>query len=296
MEITAAAKAVEALEGSLVVMSDSTYVVNCFRDRWWKGWIARGWKTSQRKPVANRDLWEPLIEAVVDRGDVEFRWVKAHDGDRWNELADRLAVEAARTQRSRSGPGTPQSVGSPDSSGSARAETRPAARPYSGRAVGVFGQRPAALGTEDSHLADRLRDRLSAIIAAKREMADDLVVVSGLRRGAEQLGAEAAIETGTPLAVVLPFPRPDSAWPAAARRRFAELAAAARDHTTLERTSPETPREVGAALARRDGWLVRNVDEAIVVGSRADPAIGKLIRALERQVGEDVWLVDPEEL
>src|SRR3546814_17986278 len=67
MEITAAYEAVRAIDGRLEIVSDSTYVVNCFRDRWHEGWVKRGWKNSQRQPVANRDLWEPLIELVLDR-------------------------------------------------------------------------------------------------------------------------------------------------------------------------------------------------------------------------------------
>jgi ribonuclease HI len=96
MEIRAALEAVRALEGPLVVVSDSTYVVNCFRDGWWRGWLSRGWVNSAKKPVANRDLWEPLILAVRDRGNVTFRWVKGHSGDQMNDLVDRLAVEAGR--------------------------------------------------------------------------------------------------------------------------------------------------------------------------------------------------------
>jgi ribonuclease HI len=46
--------------------------------------------------VANRDLWEPLVDLVRERGDVTFRWVKGHSGDVMNDLVDRLAVEAAR--------------------------------------------------------------------------------------------------------------------------------------------------------------------------------------------------------
>ena len=103
MEITAALEAVRAHPGPLQVVSDSTYVVNCFRDGWWKGWLRRGWVNSAKKPVANRDLWEPLVEAVTGRGDVAFRWVKGHSGDRWNDLVDMLAVEAAQTQRGRTG-------------------------------------------------------------------------------------------------------------------------------------------------------------------------------------------------
>jgi ribonuclease HI len=98
MEVRAALEAVRALDGPLVVVSDSTYVVNCFRNRWWKGWHARGWLNSQKRPVANRDLWEPLVEVVLARGDVSFRWVKGHSGDPMNDLVDALAVAASHAQ------------------------------------------------------------------------------------------------------------------------------------------------------------------------------------------------------
>jgi ribonuclease HI len=98
MEVRAALEAVRALDGPLVVVSDSTYVVNCFRNRWWKGWHARGWINSQKRPVANRDLWEPLVEVVLARGDVSFRWVKGHSGDPMNDLVDALAVAASHAQ------------------------------------------------------------------------------------------------------------------------------------------------------------------------------------------------------
>jgi len=115
MEIQAALEAATRLEGPIEVVSDSTYVVNCFRDRWWEGWLARGWKNSQKKPVANRDLWEPLIGAYrADPGRILFRWVKGHSGDPMNDLVDRLAVEAAGTQRGRQGEGTPTDLGAPD--------------------------------------------------------------------------------------------------------------------------------------------------------------------------------------
>ncbi len=98
MEIQAALEAVTSLAGPLVVVSDSTYVVNCFRNAWWKGWTTNGWRTSAKKPVASRDLWEPLVTAVNARGNVTFRWVKGHSGDVMNDLVDRLAVEAGRGQ------------------------------------------------------------------------------------------------------------------------------------------------------------------------------------------------------
>ncbi len=99
MEIRAALEAVTFLDGPLLVVSDSTYVVNCFRDAWWRGWLARGWVNSAKKPVANRDLWEPLIDAVRTRGEISFRWVKGHSGDRMNDFVDQLAVVAGKEQR-----------------------------------------------------------------------------------------------------------------------------------------------------------------------------------------------------
>jgi ribonuclease HI len=99
MEVNAVLEAVRALPGRLDVVSDSTYVVNCFRDRWWEGWLRRGWLNSAKKPVANRDLWEPLVELYRERGNIAFRWVKGHSGDPMNDLVDELAVLAARTQQ-----------------------------------------------------------------------------------------------------------------------------------------------------------------------------------------------------
>ncbi|MDQ1358322.1 MAG: ribonuclease [Acidimicrobiaceae bacterium] len=116
MEIKAALEAVTTLAGPLEVVSDSTYVVNCFRDRWWQGWMARGWTNSAKKPVANRDLWEPLVEAYrSEPGRVSFRWVKGHGADPMNDLVDRLAVAAAAAQSGRSGTGAPPALGPADS-------------------------------------------------------------------------------------------------------------------------------------------------------------------------------------
>lgn len=100
MEITAALEALRSLTADgasdVDVVSDSTYVVNCFKDRWWQGWQRRNWKNSQNKPVANRDLWEPLIElAVSSESNVTWRWVKGHSGDPWNDRVDELATIAA---------------------------------------------------------------------------------------------------------------------------------------------------------------------------------------------------------
>jgi ribonuclease HI len=103
MELMAALEAVEAIQGELVIVSDSTYVVNCFRDAWWEGWLRRGWINSAKKPIKNRDLWEPLIENYRKRDNISFKWVKGHSGDRWNDEADRLAVQAGTEQISLKG-------------------------------------------------------------------------------------------------------------------------------------------------------------------------------------------------
>ena len=66
MEITAVLEALRALAGGPVeVVSDSTYVVNCFRDKWYVRWAANGWRNAKKQPVANADLWRPLIELVA---------------------------------------------------------------------------------------------------------------------------------------------------------------------------------------------------------------------------------------
>ena len=100
MEVQAVLDALRSLEGPSTVFSDSTYVVNCFRKRWHEGWIRRGWTNSKRQPVANRDLWEPLLGLYLPRqAEIEFRWVRGHSGNRWNETADRLATAAADSQQ-----------------------------------------------------------------------------------------------------------------------------------------------------------------------------------------------------
>ncbi len=99
MEVLAAFDAVKRFFDDprrLIIVSDSTYVVKCFNDGWWKGWLQRGWKNSQRQPVANRDLWEPFIDMVNARGNIEFTWVKGHSGDPMNDYVDSLAVAASQ--------------------------------------------------------------------------------------------------------------------------------------------------------------------------------------------------------
>lgn len=106
MEVQAVRDALETFlprsGAPIVIVSDSTYVVNCFRDRWWEGWERRGWKNSQKQPVANQDLWKPLVKLVRAHEDrVTFRWVKGHSGNAMNDKVDMLAVEACREKSDR---------------------------------------------------------------------------------------------------------------------------------------------------------------------------------------------------
>jgi ribonuclease HI/uncharacterized phage-like protein YoqJ len=291
MELKAVLEALTRLDGPLEIRSDSTYVVNCFRDRWWEGWLARGWVNSQKKPVANRDLWEPLINAYRRRADeISFTWVKGHSDDKFNDVVDRLAVEASLTQQSRSGDDLPDE----EDLGPADLPAGRDARLPGGRLVAVFGHRPPELGGYDENpVAAGVRDKLAEILAAKKKLHPDLWMLTGLLLGAEQLAAEAAREAGVPYVVVQPYPAPESQWPSSSRDRYADLIRGADAAVLLERAVPDSKQKFGAALARRDGWLGKHADEAVVVWDGQDPVLGKLVRSLEEKLGDDVWVVDP---
>jgi ribonuclease HI len=102
MELTAVIEGLRALKVPCLVevVTDSNYVVKGMRE-WVQGWIARGWKTSQRKPVENQELWRALLEAAALH-DVTWTWVKGHAGHAENERVDELARrEALRVQAER---------------------------------------------------------------------------------------------------------------------------------------------------------------------------------------------------
>ena len=99
MELTAAIRALQALvEPCRVTLhSDSKYVLEGIT-RWVHGWKKNGWKTAAKKPVQNAELWHELIEAA-GRHEVEWVWVKGHDGHPENERVDALACAAAQAAR-----------------------------------------------------------------------------------------------------------------------------------------------------------------------------------------------------
>ena len=96
MELLGVIVGLEALKRPCVVdvVTDSQYVVKAFNDHWVDGWLKRGWKNSQKKPVKNVDLWKRLLEAKAPH-QVTFNWVKGHAGHPENERCDQLATAAA---------------------------------------------------------------------------------------------------------------------------------------------------------------------------------------------------------
>jgi ribonuclease HI len=95
MEMTAAIEALNALTRpcAVTLYTDSKYVMDGLT-KWVKGWQRNGWKTADKKPVKNTELWHALL-AAVGRHQIAWEWVKGHAGHPENERADRLASDAA---------------------------------------------------------------------------------------------------------------------------------------------------------------------------------------------------------
>ena len=91
MELTAAIRALEALKrpSRVKLYTDSVYVMKGISE-WLKDWKRRGWRTADKKPVKNQDLWMEL-EKIAAVHDIEWHWVKGHAGHPENERADQLA-------------------------------------------------------------------------------------------------------------------------------------------------------------------------------------------------------------
>ena len=96
MELMAVIVGLEALNRpcTVEVVSDSKYVTDAFNSHWVDSWIKNNWRTSQKKPVLNIDLWQRLLKAK-EMHDVTFTWVKGHAGHPENERCDELATTAA---------------------------------------------------------------------------------------------------------------------------------------------------------------------------------------------------------
>ena len=96
MELTAAIEALSALKEPcrVTLTSDSKYLIDAIVQGWAVSWRARGWKKADKSPALNPDLWEKLL-CLLEQHEVDFVWVKGHDGHPYNERCDKLATSFA---------------------------------------------------------------------------------------------------------------------------------------------------------------------------------------------------------
>ena len=97
MELTAVIEGLSVLKEpcSVDITTDSRYVADAVLKGWLANWQRNGWRNAQKNPVPNRDLWERLI-SLLRQHEVQFHWVRGHNGHPFNERCDKLAVEAYR--------------------------------------------------------------------------------------------------------------------------------------------------------------------------------------------------------
>lgn len=105
MELTAMIKAFEFMHAignhlSYRFYTDSAYIFNCFKDKWYISWVKNGWKNAKKQPVANKDLWEHLIKLYDDAQKDCFIFdifkIEGHSTNEYNNYVDRMAVNACQ--------------------------------------------------------------------------------------------------------------------------------------------------------------------------------------------------------
>lgn len=97
MELTAAVESISTLKEAcnIKLYSDSAYLVNCFKQGWFRGWLKNGWKNSKGQPVENQDLWKRLLQ-LMEMHSVAYIKVKGHSDNEYNNYCDLLAREAIK--------------------------------------------------------------------------------------------------------------------------------------------------------------------------------------------------------
>ena len=97
MELTGVITALEALKEPCIVelWSDSKYVIDGLQKGWAKGWKARGWVKSDKKPALNPDLWDRLL-TLTEQHTMRYHWIKGHAENPYNNRCDELAVAESR--------------------------------------------------------------------------------------------------------------------------------------------------------------------------------------------------------
>ncbi len=99
MELSAAVEALKALKEPCEVSltTDSQYLKKAFTDGWLKNWLKNGWKTANKSPVKNKDLWLELL-TLSEKHDLNWQWTKGHAGHYENERVDQLALAARKRE------------------------------------------------------------------------------------------------------------------------------------------------------------------------------------------------------
>ncbi len=99
MELLATIKGIEEVESNqdIEIYTDSKYVKDGIT-AWIHNWKKNGWRTANKKPVKNIDLWQQL-DKIIDKKNVQWHWVKGHSGDKYNDLVDSVAVKACNKMK-----------------------------------------------------------------------------------------------------------------------------------------------------------------------------------------------------
>ena len=294
MELSAVLEAVHANPGELRIVSDAKYVLDCFGQAWHEQWQRTRWKTSAGKPVTNPDLWQPLLAAYHTReARIEFEWVKGHSNDPTNDIVDRLATEAARTQTGRAGAWPPTDLDEPD---------RPRADPthhqlahIPGWRLIALGLRPPALGgyNPTNPIAADVRRKITERLTGLRTIHPDVHLLTGLALGAQQLAAEAAILADVPHTAVLAHPHPEAVGPHQPSTATSKLLTGAAGHLTLSDRQPRSKQEAALAASSRDRALIAAAHGALIVSDGKNRDLDENITALNHRLPDNTWIIEP---
>jgi hypothetical protein len=204
-------------------------------------------------------------------------------------VATIIAVSESGGGSSADGAGSdPASV---DASTAVTTDEAPTGRSADRRAPDGYRYVVSGIRRLDARSLTAARSQLAKILPAQGEFHPDLVVLSGLRPGPEAIGAQVALDAGIAVVAVLPWPDPQATLRSADRSAFAELLERVADTVVLESKAPSDADGRSQALARRDGWLAKVADGALLV-RRGDTTEGRALLRRFGRLGDEVWDLD----
>ena len=137
-----------------------------------------------------------------------------------------------------------------------------------------------------------MRRKLTETLTGLRSIHPDVLLLTGLGLGTEQLAAEAAAPAGVPYAAVLAYLDPESAWPGSIQQRYRRLLSGATANFTLSNKQPRSKQEAGMAASKRDRALIAAAHGALVVWDGQDRRLDEHIAVLEQRI-DDVFVIAP---